>query len=70
MIDKQFGGFQAVCDACGTVLDDGNYDFQDAVNEMKANGWKTVKVGDEWLNYCPVCAREIKCPGPGEFVNF
>jgi len=29
--------------------------FDDAVDYKKANGWKSVKVGQDWFDYCPEC---------------
>ena len=69
MIDKQYGSYYAICDACGTALDGVYDDFQDAVDGMRANGWKTANVGGEWVNYCPECAPKQSRPGAGEFAG-
>ena len=70
MIDKQYGMYQAVCDGCGRGLDDDAYDdFHDALAGMKANGWKTSKLENEWVNYCPDCARKLARPSAGEFAG-
>ena len=65
MIDKQYGSYYAVCDACGTALDGEYDDFQDAVDGMRANGWRTSKTGADWMNYCPACAATVAAPRPG-----
>lgn len=72
MIEKQYGRYVGACDACGVELGAEYDDFQDAVDGMKANGWKTVKVGEDWANYCPECAESMtpNRPGAGEFAGF
>lgn len=71
MVDKQYGSYYAICDACGTALEAEYDEFQDAVDGMKANGWRTSKIGGEWVNYCPECAGKLlpKRPGAGEFAG-
>lgn len=69
MIDREYGEFYAACDACGKELDGVYSDFQDTVDGMRAAGWKTVKIGGEWVNYCPECAAKLSRPGAGEFAG-
>lgn len=69
MIDRDYGEYYGVCDACGAVTE-GTYDtFQDAVDGMRAEGWKTVNMGGEWVNYCPSCAAKLARPGADEFAG-
>ena len=69
MIDRQYGSYYAICDACGTALDSEYNDFQDAVDGMRADGWKTANVGGEWVNYCPECAARLARPTANEFAD-
>lgn len=43
-----------ICDCCGIELDE-EYTFNDAVDAMKADGWKIIKKDGEWQNICPDC---------------
>ena len=67
MITREYGEYYAVCDVCGEYSGP-FFDFEDAVDSMKANGWRTTKTGAGWENYCPECARYTR-PGPTEFAG-
>lgn len=70
MIDRQYGRYSVSCDVCGRVLDDDTYDdFQDALDGLKANGWKSVNNCGMWDNYCPECAAKLSRPGASEFAG-
>lgn len=43
-----------VCDCCGDELDP-EWDYEDAVGAIRAEGWEAKKVDGGWVNYCPVC---------------
>ena len=45
------------CDTCGAVREfDKPYHVAKAAGEMKAAGWRNVKVGEQWKIQCPGCA--------------
>ena len=68
VIDREFGSYYGVCDACGTATEAYD-DFQDALDGMKAEGWKITKIGDEWVHYCPTCAPKLSRPTSNEFAG-
>lgn len=68
MIDKMYSEYLPICDDCGAELE-GYFDFQDAVDGMKANGWKIENVNGEWEHYCPECAAKRNRPGASEFAG-
>ena len=69
MIDKIHGEYYVYCDACGAMIDEPFDDFQDALDGMKAEGWKTVDIGGVWCNYCPECAAKQMRPTANEFAG-
>lgn len=68
MIDRDYGSYYGVCDACGTATEAYD-DFQDALDGLKAEGWKITKIGDEWVHYCPTCAPKLPRPTSNEFAG-
>ena len=42
------------CDRCGAFLDGGT-DFDDALDELRSQGWRAVRDGDDWEHHCPGC---------------
>ena len=47
-----------ICDGCGAELPE-EWDFYDAVNAMKAQGWRIEPPSEtdgDWCHYCPACA--------------
>lgn len=58
MICKIGDRYILVCDICGTEDDETFYDFYDAVEHKKVNGWKSQKYRDEWEDVCPECQQE------------
>ena len=69
MIEKLYGDYYVSCDACGRELDGVSDDFDEARDRLKAAGWKTTKLHDDWMNYCPECAKKLLSPGPSEFAG-
>lgn len=57
MIDKSCGFYNLTCDVCGNEADEEFFDFNDAVDYKKREGWKSQKVNGEWQDVCPECAR-------------
>lgn len=55
--DEIFKNFIITCDVCGDDEGLDEYDFFDAVNEAKSNGWKIFKEQGEWMHKCPSCAE-------------
>lgn len=55
MIYKIGGRYILACDICGTEEDETFYDFYDAVEYKKENGWKSQKHKGEWEDVCPEC---------------
>jgi len=55
MIDKIEGRYYLCCDICGESADEDFYDFYDAVEYKKENGWKSQKHRGEWEDVCPGC---------------
>ena len=54
MIIKGVIGYDLICDICGNK-EDGFYDFNEAVEYKKENGWKSEKYKGEWEDICPEC---------------
>jgi len=59
--DYQFdeSTFSVECDDCGEN-EEVEGTFQDCLDFMKNNGWRTKKDGNDWLNYCPECGEKVK----------
>lgn len=58
MIQREGGNVAFVCDACPETLITDSDDFAEANAARKRAGWKTEKVGDDWLHLCPSCKAE------------
>lgn len=68
MIDRLYSEYLPICDGCGAELE-GFFDFQDAVDGMKAEGWKITMIGGEWVHYCPDCTVKMTRPTSSEFAG-
>lgn len=56
MIDRQGNRVQIECDSCSDVFSGQEDDEFAAVwAEAKREGWRTKKIGDEWVHGCPKC---------------
>lgn len=54
--DKGYNGvISFVCDVCDEHYDTYTENFNEALQMVKAKGWKIKKIGDEWIHYC--CAE-------------
>ena len=51
MVLKEFQSYIIECDICGEHVDNFK-SFQDAIDYAKDNGWKSIKVGNEWMMEC------------------
>ena len=61
----QFSGlFEVSCDLCGDGDDFESGDFYGCVQDMKDEGWKIRKVGNDWEHICPECNEKIKNKKP------
>lgn len=54
MVLKEFQSYIIECDICGEHVDNFK-SFQDAIDYAKDNGWKSIKVGNEWMMECSNC---------------
>lgn len=55
MIEKDGGMYILICDICGEEANETFFDFYDAVQFKRENGWKSQKYNDEWEDVCPEC---------------
>lgn len=55
MIDRQGGKILVECDSCDEVLDTETADFEEAREAMKREGWRTRRLGGEWVHSCASC---------------
>jgi len=58
MIDKSYGKFYIACDGCGEELETADT-FDEALSLIDAEGWETKRLGTDWINLCPTCAKEV-----------
>lgn len=49
---------QFECDSCGDSLYTETVDFMRAVENLKVEGWRTVKSQHGWEHFCPICQKE------------
>lgn len=59
--DYQFdeSTFEIVCDDCGKS-EEVEGQFQDCLDFMKENNWRSVYDEGDWYNYCPGCKDKPK----------
>lgn len=56
MIDRQFNRITIQCDSCDDVfVGDSGEEWDDVWSAAKREGWKSKKIGDEWVHGCPRC---------------
>lgn len=60
MIDRQGDNIVIECDTCEATFDAGAEGLGPLSNEFgivwkaaKRDGWKTRKIGEDWLHFCP-----------------
>lgn len=58
MIEKRGNKYILECDYCSNYIDELE-DFQDAVDYKKANNWKSEKIGEDWIDKCPECCKNV-----------
>lgn len=54
-IDKDSGMYSLTCDICGEIADEEFFEFGEAVDYKKENGWKSQKRNGQWEDVCPDC---------------
>lgn len=54
-IERSCGMYALTCDICGEEADEQFFDFSEAVDFKKDNGWKSQKHNGEWQDICPDC---------------
>ena len=51
--------FEIACDSCPEDIElDTGGDWGDLIKQLKDDGWKIRKEGEEWKHYCPGCATK------------
>lgn len=53
MIDRQHGKIVIECDACDATHQGETNDWTEEWAVAKAEGWRTRKIGSDWLHFCP-----------------
>ena len=56
MIERNGSTFYLTCDMC-EESPPGFYEFHEAVNYKKREGWKSKRYGEDWVDVCPECAE-------------
>lgn len=58
MIERQHRFIIFVCDGCDDDLDTGTAEWDEAMEEFRAEGWRAIKGSDgEWTHRCPSCGH-------------
>lgn len=56
MLDRQFGKIVFNCDSCEEVLEgDEDIEFAAVWAEAKRDGWRSKKIGSDWVHGCSKC---------------
>ena len=55
MIDRQHGKILIECDSCNAVFEGESDDWSEVWPAAKREGWKSKKIGSEWVHGCPNC---------------
>lgn len=56
MIDRQGGKIIWECDSCPETFEwEDRNGFSEGWTVAKSDGWKTKKIGNEWVHGCPKC---------------
>lgn len=58
-IERDYDFFNLYCDICGEEAEEQFFEFQEAVDYKKSNGWKSKRKGGEWQDVCPDCVDEL-----------
>jgi hypothetical protein len=56
MIDRQHGKITIECDSCSETFEgEKGEDWNVVWPAAQREGWKSRKIGDEWVHGCPKC---------------
>jgi hypothetical protein len=55
MIERDKGNVIFVCDTCEKKLETHLDDFKEAFAMFRREGWKTERVGKDWIHGCEDC---------------
>lgn len=55
MIDRQHGKIQIECDSCDAVFEGDSGEWNEVWPAAKRDGWRTRKIGSDWVHGCPKC---------------
>ncbi len=58
MIDRIGGMYYLTCDVCGNEAEESFFEFYEAVEYKKANGWKSQRRDGQWEDVCPECQEK------------
>lgn len=50
--------FRLICNGCGETKEITG-EFEDVLDFMRENEWRSVKEGGAWDNYCPDCKENL-----------
>ena len=55
-IDRQGNRILFECESCDEVFkSDEDAEFSDAWSAARRDGWRTKKIGSDWVHACPAC---------------
>lgn len=55
MIERHGGKIIIECDSCPETFDSEETEFAVAWSEAKSKGWRTKRIGKDWVHGCPRC---------------
>lgn len=55
-LGQRHGRKAVICDNCGDGFEADSW--EDALQKMKDDGWKTVLKNHKWEHFCPECKEE------------
>ena len=55
MIDRQHGKIVIECDSCDETFAGDSDEWNEVWPAAKAEGWKSKKIGSEWVHGCARC---------------
>ncbi len=54
-IEREGQSFSLYCDVCGREAEETFFEFDEAVEYKKQNGWRSQRRKGEWEDVCPEC---------------
>ena len=58
MLKKSKGEQGVECDECGKTQWGGTLEFREFLDDIKSQGWKIRKDGEDWTHTCPECQED------------